>query len=61
MNLKDANNKCERESSLSNPKSDEEVKFFRNLFPNEDFWISSDIDPVPVTLKNVVCQVHVLG
>ena len=61
MNLKDAYNECERESSLSNPKSDEEEKFFRNLFANEDFWKSSDLDPESVTLKNVVCQVHVLG
>ena len=60
MNLNDAKKKCEHGSTLLNPKSDQEVNFFRNLFANEDFWISSDIEPL-TQFKNVVCQVDLPG
>ena len=59
MNLNDANNKCENGSNLLDPKSDKEVNFFKKIFANEDFWVSSDTESV--STKNVVCQLNVSG
>ena len=59
MTLNDALKKCQHGSTLLDPKSDQEVKFFKSIVSNEDFWLSSDIDSVG--LKNVFCQFYVSG